>query len=225
MPNIQTIQQINVPRETHEEVADLFEAHRNELEPYADELLWWNKRVNLISRSIDRNELLLHIEHCLYPIALKLVNLLPLIDTGTGGGLPGIPLAICLSDTPVILNDIVKKKLMAAQQIARKLGLNNVDINHITISNLKISVPHILVSKHAFKIPDLLGYIQNKPIPKIILYKGEDWKKEIQDLGDQKSLSGRAFKLDTHHSNSFYQGKVILELNISPAHEQRRASS
>jgi 16S rRNA (guanine527-N7)-methyltransferase len=215
------IQEVDVSRGTNDAVKKLYEAHKPKLEAYADQLLWWNKRVNLISRSIGRQELLLHIEHCLYPIALNLLDDSPLIDTGTGGGLPGIPLAIARPQLPVLLNDIVKKKLLAAQQISRKLNLDCVDISHEDLRNVSVENRHTLVTKHAFKLPNLLNFISGKPIQKLIIYKGEDWKSEVETISSDLKFEGRAFKLDTHQSKPFYQGKVILELNLSSEHEQR----
>jgi 16S rRNA (guanine527-N7)-methyltransferase len=220
------IQTINVSRETHRQVEDLYETHQEALETYRDQLLWWNERVNLISRTITPVELLEHIKHCLFPIALNLLgDHKRLIDSGSGGGLPGIPLAIALPDHSVLLNDIVQKKLFAAQQIGRKLKLNNLDAQHCSVSNVEMDGQSILISKHAFKIPELIEHLDAKRPAKIILYKGEDWKSEIENLSDDTISSLRSFKLDRHTTNSFYQGKVILELNLSPAHEQRRTSS
>ncbi|MGM0587558.1 MAG: 16S rRNA (guanine(527)-N(7))-methyltransferase RsmG [Bacteroidota bacterium] len=215
----------NVSRETHEQVASLYTNHEKQLVQYCDQLLWWNQRVNLISRSINRTELLEHIKHCLYPIALELLDVdTRIVDSGTGGGLPGIPLAIARPDQPVLLNDIVQKKLFAAQQIARKLKLDHIDTAHCSLSELDIHEKDMLISKHAFKIPDLLNHISATRPSKIILYKGEDWKSEIETVEDGFISRLRSFKLDSNTTNSFYQGKVILELNLTPAHEQRRTS-
>jgi 16S rRNA (guanine527-N7)-methyltransferase len=216
----------DVPRETHQAVDELYQTNQKKLNHYADQLIWWNQKINLISRSISRGELQDHIKHCLYPAALDLIDSKRLIDSGSGGGLPGIPLAITDPEKQVILNDIVKKKLFAAQQIARTIDAPNIDIVHSSIDEVHLNPSDIIVSKHAFKIPDLLSYLSGTSIQKIILYKGSDWKDEIDSLNhDRDQIKFRSFQLDTHHSNSFYQGKVILEIKISPLNEQRRTST
>jgi 16S rRNA (guanine527-N7)-methyltransferase len=101
----------NVSRETLEYISVLLETYEEKLSEYAHLLLWWNEKVNLLSRSVTLEEVEKHIVHSLF---ISVSALWPkqkfLVDIGTGGGLPGIPLAICYGTAEYILLDRVAKK-------------------------------------------------------------------------------------------------------------------
>lgn len=175
---------------------------------YADQVMWWNQRVNLVSRDVPRETLLKHIEHSLLPEAFALLNAgLPVVDSGTGGGLPGIPLAIARPDLSFTLNDIVSKKVLAVQQMARKLSLENTAYFKRSIAELVAPSPFILVSKHAFKISDLIELLGDKPWQKIILLKGIAFEAELRD--DIPALRIQAYDL-SGSGESFYREKGLL---------------
>ncbi|MDZ7691898.1 MAG: RsmG family class I SAM-dependent methyltransferase [Balneolaceae bacterium] len=101
----------NVPRETFSRVDEFIEKNRDKLETYLDALFWWNNRVNLISRDVSRETAWEHIRHSL--VISGFVNFKDaehIVDAGTGGGLPGVPLAIAHPEKRYYLNDIVSKK-------------------------------------------------------------------------------------------------------------------
>ncbi len=97
------------------------------MQRYASLLLEWNTKINLISRK-DEEQIWLH--HLLHSLAPLLMNMLPsagkYIDLGTGGGLPGIPLAIMLPDSSFVLVDSIGKKIKAVEDIVARLELKNV---------------------------------------------------------------------------------------------------
>ena len=77
---------------------------------YSDQLLWWNKKINLISRDVSHETVVEHIKHSLLlSTSYWFKKAKKIIDTGSGGGLPGIPLAMCFPEKQFILNDIVSK--------------------------------------------------------------------------------------------------------------------
>jgi len=202
----------NVPRGTFEKTQKLYQRNQSKLQSYLDQLLWWNKRVNLVSRSTPKEEIRQHIFHSL------LLSQFPqfkdsslIVDAGSGGGLPGIPLSIVTSQKHFIINDIVSKKMIAVQQICKKLQLRNVEINKKSIENFDSSSPFLLISKHAFKINGLLEMVKDKPWTEIILYKGLPFPDELNSLPIDITIT--VHKLDSGTEDSFYKNKAILSIS------------
>ncbi|MDZ7660356.1 16S rRNA (guanine(527)-N(7))-methyltransferase RsmG [Fodinibius sp.] len=197
----------SVPRETFAQIDGLIKQFRNELESYLDKLLWWNDRVNLVSRGVPRETIWEHMRHSLLLSALQAFQENKLfIDAGTGGGLPGIPLAITHSDKHFVLNDLVTKKCLAMKQIARELDLKNIGIIDGSIEDLQHKEECILISKHAFKIGNLIEMTGHLSWKKMILYKGLDFEDELQGLS--KPLTITCFDLSS--GSDFYSGKAII---------------
>lgn len=98
----------------------------------------WNAKINVVSRK-DIDSLYAH--HILHSLGIaKVVSFKPgaeILDIGTGGGLPGIPLAIVFPDTQFTLVDGTGKKILVVKEIAQALGLQNVDAQHIRAEELK----------------------------------------------------------------------------------------
>ncbi|MGM0546678.1 MAG: 16S rRNA (guanine(527)-N(7))-methyltransferase RsmG [Bacteroidota bacterium] len=197
----------SVPRETFDKTDALIQKHRDQLELYLDQLLWWNKRVNLVSRDVPRETIWEHIRHSLLISQLDTFKNEDLvIDTGTGGGLPGIPLAITHPQKHFVLNDLVTKKCLAMKQIAQKLELQNIGIVDGSIEELRHENECLLISKHAFKIGDLLKMSQHLHWKKMILYKGLEFEDEMQNISEPLTITC----IDLSQYSNFYQGKSIL---------------
>ncbi len=95
------------------------------LSQYIDLLLSWNDRINLVSRSADRIMITAHVIHCLSLLfKVEIPAKLRILDLGTGGGLPGIPLSIARPDLSLTLIDSIRKKTTAVESIATQLGLS-----------------------------------------------------------------------------------------------------
>jgi 16S rRNA (guanine527-N7)-methyltransferase len=98
------------------------------LKRFAASLLEWNAKINLISRRDEENIWTAHILHSLSLLVMvKIPTGAQLLDLGSGGGLPGIPLAIARPDLQVVLLDSIAKKVRAVEEIVRDLQLRNVD--------------------------------------------------------------------------------------------------
>ena len=195
------------------EVAKQSEKYETSLNEYADKLIWWNKKVNLVSRDVSRETLMNHIRHSLLLSKLegyKKAN--TIVDTGTGGGLPGIPLSIINPEKSFLLNDIVQKKINTINQIKRDLKLSNVQTKACSIAEVPISNFDLIISKHAFKINDLLSFVGDD-WEEIILLKGREFDDELE--GVSCPLSIQVFDLFEESQNPFYNGKAILSIKKS----------
>lgn len=198
-----------VSRGTFSAADQLLEKHRTALSEYIDQLLWWNERVNLVSRDVPRGTIWEHIRHSLLLSQFSdFQSEHFIVDAGTGGGLPGIPLAITHPDKTFILNDIVSKKCLAVKQIVQKLGLKNIRIFDGSIENIECDSSFLLVSKHAFKINELFGLTAALPWQKMIFYKGIHFEDELENLGHGLEIT--AFNLSPESEDSFYKDKAIV---------------
>jgi 16S rRNA (guanine527-N7)-methyltransferase len=199
----------NVSRETIEYVDHIFNQNKLHLEQYAVLLLWWNKKINLVSRSLSQTELHEHIKHCLYLSAL-IRGEKYFVDAGCGGGLPGIPLAIIFPDKKFHLVDKVHKKILSVKDMLRKLRLANAEAESVDLSKVKASDKAAIVSKHAFKIYDLINYAEQLKPSKYFILKGKDFKEELVNV--KKALNIKA--IDLSEIGEFYTDKLILEISV-----------
>lgn len=153
---------------------------------YAD----WNSKINVISRK-DIEHLYTH--HVLHSLAIyKFLPFSPktnIIDVGTGGGFPGIPLAIMQPECNYTLVDSIGKKIKVATEVATALELKNVNIKQVRAEELKDKFDFI-VSRAVTALPDftkltikLLSKTQRNALPNGIIYlKGGDFKHELKEL-------------------------------------------
>ena len=150
----------------------------------------WNEKINVISRKDIGN---LEVNHILHSLAIgKFIRFTPgskVLDFGTGGGFPGIPLAILFPDTHFHLIDRIGKKIKVASEIAKEIGLNNVTFQHGDIKECKGEFDFV-VSRAVMPQPELVALsrrnisrIQRNGIPNgIIALKGGDLHAELRPL-------------------------------------------
>lgn len=202
----------HVSRETLIRARELADKHQKSLDAYLDQLLWWNDKVNLVSRDVSRETLQEHLVHSIIPAAMELFEGIDdWVDAGSGGGLPGIPLALVEPDTRWLLNDIVQKKILAVRQIARSLKLVDVDAEAGSIEHVSMNGGRGVITKHAFSVGDLLQMIEGKPWKKVIMLKGGE---EAREELNCTSFEGSAhlYTFDFGDREPFYRGKGILVL-------------
>lgn len=191
---------------------ELFKKNERVLETYITHLLEWNEKINLVSRSVSRETVREHVVHSLLPAAVGLTqNHDRWIDSGTGGGLPGIPLAIAERDKFWYLNDNVKKKMRAVAHIVESLKLQNVEVVPKSISLFNLRKGTGIVTKHAFKIDDLLRLLGSKPWKTILMWKGAEGA--INELeSSKKKLNCTIYKFDFGDDEPFYEGKCLVKI-------------
>ncbi len=203
----------NITEEEIKNVDLLYRKNIQKLRNYADLLLWWNEKVNLVSRDVSRETIEEHIRHSLFvSVTEGYKKASQFVDTGTGGGLPGIPLALISLDKIFVLNDIVSKKVFAVNDMIKKLGLAERARGEIKdIQQLNIEEGSVLISKHAFKAGDLYQKVENEDWESIIMLKGvEEARLEIEKI--QGEIEVNIINLDCDNLGGFYEGKGIVEI-------------
>lgn len=199
-------------QETLEYLNSLIEAFEPKLSSYAEEILWWNEKVNLLSRNTDLPTVEKHIVHSLFIASVDgFSKEKVLVDIGSGGGLPGIPLAICFPEKKFILLDRVSRKCAAMNDLAGKLGLRNVEVVNADLKMFHVKHDSFAwTSKHAVKIDDFYKATSHQPIRKAYLLKGDDFRNELDDLSTHVKVS--EYPIDEVLDDTFYYGKRVLVL-------------
>lgn len=179
----------------------------------------WNARINVISRK-DIHHLYPH--HVLHSLAIaRYVRFTPgsvIMDVGTGGGFPGIPLAILFPDVQFVLLDSIGKKVRVAKEISEAVGLNNVEPVHARVEDEKRKF-HFIVSRAVMPLPELVR-ITRKNISKeqrnalpngIICLKGGDLSAELHPFRQIAEVVA----LSDYFSEPFFQTKKLVYLPLS----------
>ena len=174
---------------------------------------YWNSKINVISRKDIENIYVRHILHSL--VIAKFVKFrkgTTILDLGTGGGFPGIPLSIIFPDSNFILVDSIKKKLIVVEEVIKELELKNVKHKWSRAENLNYSYD-FLVTRAVAKMPLLVKWSKGKfnktssnQIPNgIIALKGGDIKDELVDIKEKKIVDIK----NIFDVNYFYDKKII----------------
>ena len=191
---------------------------KEQFEALYDIYAYWNQRINLISRKDFAHFYLHHVLHSL-GIA-KVIRFLPgtgIIDVGTGGGFPGVPLAIMFPEANFFLVDSIGKKIRVVRDVAERLELQNVSAAHIRAEELKSSFDFI-VSRAVTNLPDfiritehLLRHSGNNALPNGLLYlKGGDFENEVKAVA---RYSPTIYPLANFFVEEFFQTKKVIHLS------------
>ena len=172
---------------------DLDEDTWSKLNLFCDLLRGWNSKINLISRKdTDRLEIK-HLAHCL--TITKFLRLMPkarVLDVGTGGGLPGIPLAICYPQARFTLMDSIGKKVMVVEDMVKRLNLTNTDVKRGRVEELpKKRTYDFILGRAVTALPTFFGWVSDKiskgskhsPANGILYLKGGDYTEELKSSG------------------------------------------
>lgn len=177
----------------------------------------WNEKINVISRKdIDA----LYTKHVLHSLGIaKIQPFEPgtfVLDVGTGGGFPGIPLAILFPETRFYLIDVIAKKIKVVQAVADALGLKNVKAEQIRAENVKGDFDFI-VSRAVTNMPDFVSWVKTKikkqhkhELKNGILYlKGGDLTEELKDFP-----KATLYDLADYFEDEFFETKKVVHLPL-----------
>lgn len=176
----------------------------------------WNSQINVISRK-DIDEL--YTRHVLHSLGIaKVIQFKPgtsIMDIGTGGGFPGIPLAILFPDSNFYLVDTIGKKIKVVNAVAESLGLTNVEGVQKRAENVKFEFDFI-ISRAVTYLPRFNNWIKGKftskslnSKPNGLLYlKGGDLTEELKEAGKPYE----SFDLKEFFSEEFFDTKKVIYL-------------
>lgn len=177
----------------------------------------WNEKINVISRK-DIDEL--YVKHVLHSLGIAKVMKFKagsdVLDVGTGGGFPGIPLAILFPEVQFHLVDSIQKKIKVVQEVANALGLENVKAEANRVEKLKTKYDFI-VSRAVTQMPKFVGWVRNKTkqeqknlLPNGILYlKGGDLSEELKEFPDVV-----LYPLSDIFDQEFFETKKVVYLPL-----------
>jgi 16S rRNA (guanine527-N7)-methyltransferase len=158
-------------------------------ERYHGDLLYWNARVNLISRKDEENIWERHILHSLGLLsAVTFPDRARIVDVGTGGGFPGIPLKIARQDMQVLCVDSITKKAKMTGMFAEHTGLRGLSVENCRVESLADQAKHrgtydAVVARAVAPLAEIVGWTQKLLKPKgfYALLKGGDLSEEIAE--------------------------------------------
>ena len=178
----------------------------------------WNAKINVISRKDIEN---LYLNHALHSLAIaKFTHFNPgaeILDVGTGGGFPGIPLAILFPETRFHLIDSIGKKITVVKNVAEAIGLRNVRAEQIRAEQVKGEYDFI-VSRAVTRLKEFYGWIHRKAKKQsahalyngILYLKGGDLDEELAELKKPHQI----FELATVFKEEYFDTKKLVYIPL-----------
>lgn len=175
----------------------------------------WNEKINVISRKDMES---LYEKHVLHSLGIaKVMDFAPgtkVLDIGTGGGFPGIPLAILFPETHFTLIDSIGKKITVVQAVSEGVGLKNVTSIHGRAEKLKEKF-HFVVSRAVTQMPEFLRWLKGKFEKEqfntkhngVLYLKGGDLAEELA------GLNAEIYKLSNYFDEPFFETKKVVYLS------------
>jgi 16S rRNA (guanine527-N7)-methyltransferase len=198
---------------------DLTLVQKNQFEQLKSVYEHWNAQINVISRK-DLDEF--YTRHVLHSLAIaKVMDFLPeshVLDVGTGGGFPGIPLAILFPQTQFHLVDSIGKKIKVVKEVAQELEIKNVKATHARAEQIEGKFDFV-VSRAVTAMPAFLPWIDGKiksksihPLKNGLLYlKGGDLTEEMATVKHPTIY----YTIPTYFSDPFFETKKVVYLDLS----------
>ena len=178
----------------------------------------WNSKINVISRK-DIEQL--YERHVLHSMAIaKIIQFKPgttVLDVGTGGGFPGIPLAIIFPETSFLLVDSIAKKIKVVNEVASALTLQNVKAEHIRVEDVKQKFDFV-VSRAVTAFPLFVAMVRSKVLAQsknalsngILYLKGGDFEDEISPFREKIHV----YDLQNYFEEEFFETKRLIHLTL-----------
>ncbi len=178
----------------------------------------WNEKINVISRKDIEN---IYINHVLHSLGIAKVMSFNkgarVMDVGTGGGFPGIPLAILFPETEFYLVDSIGKKITVVKEVAQSLGLKNVMAEQIRAEEVKNKYDFV-VSRAVTRMKEFHGWVRNRIKPTsahqldngILYLKGGDLDEEMNDLKNPYSL----YNLSDYFKEEYFDTKKVVYVPV-----------
>jgi len=176
----------------------------------------WNEKVNVISRK-DIEHLYEH--HVLHSLAIaKFIQFTPgtkILDVGTGGGFPGLPLAILFPEVSFHLADSVGKKIKVVRDIVNSLKLKNIALEAERVEKINVKADFV-VSRAVTRFPKFVSWVQKNirreqknSVPNGIIYlKGEDIEEELKEFGARLTI----ISIESYFEEEFFRRKKLIYL-------------
>jgi 16S rRNA (guanine527-N7)-methyltransferase len=178
----------------------------------------WNQQINIISRKDTENFYERHVLHSLgLAKIISFQKTSEILDVGTGGGFPGIPMAIMFPDVKFTLVDSIGKKIKVVNEISAALGLKNVTGLHLRAEDVKGNFDFV-ISRAVTQMPIFVNYVRNKikkernnKLKNGILYlKGGDLKEEMKSV----KYRYKEYNLSSFFKEEFFETKKIIHVII-----------
>lgn len=178
----------------------------------------WNSKINVISRKDIEN---LYLHHVLHSLSIaKYIDLKPgttVLDVGTGGGFPGVPMAVFFPEVKFVLLDSIGKKVRVAREVSEAIGLTNMEFIHSRMEDEKRKFDFV-VSRAVMQLPELVKRVRknvsnknSNAIPNgLICLKGGDLDEELMPFKNKvETLS-----LSTWFEEPFFETKQLVYLPL-----------
>lgn len=187
----------------------------------------WNSKINVISRKDMEGFYDHHVLHSL-AIAYYLKTMRPeeyrslssgetgttVLDLGTGGGFPGIPLAILFPNARFTLCDSIRKKTVVASEVARELGLENVSVVNARAETLPGNFDYV-VSRAVASLVDFFPWVKGKYSKSILYLKGGDINEEIAEMMGRFRMrkgSVSTWQVGSWLTDNYFDGKFVINI-------------
>ncbi len=197
---------------------NLTEIQKNQFDQLGNLYAQWNEQINVISRKDTENFYERHVLHSLgIAKVIEFSEGSKILDIGTGGGFPGVPLAILFPDCQFTLVDSIGKKIRVVNEVKNELGLMNVLAIHERAENI-VDKFDFIVSRAVTAMPDFILWTKGKisknnrnTLKNGILYlKGGDLSEELSTV--QQKL--KIFNLSEIYSEEFFETKKVVHVSL-----------
>lgn len=194
---------------------EISETQKSQFDALQDLYTEWNEKINVISRK-DLDSL--YEKHILHSLGIaKVLKFAPgtkVLDIGTGGGFPGIPLAILFPEAQFTLIDSIGKKITVVRAVAEGIGIRNVTAVHDRAEKLKEKF-HFVVSRAVTQMPEFLRWLHgkfekeqfNEKHNGVLYLKGGDLGEELAGLRCE------IYELKNHFTEEFFDTKKVVYLS------------